>query len=112
MERIVLGLIEKIKISGKKKEKEVTVRIDTGAKYNSIDKRLASELGLGPIVRVVIIKTSNGSESRPVVRAKIEIKGKKLDCLFNLTDRAHMKYDALIGQEVLEKNFLIDPSKK
>lgn len=107
----IVGLVEKIKIIGGK-EKEVLARMDTGAHKNSISTHLASELRLGPIIKTVRIKTSNGTEVRPVIEAKIIIKGKKIKTSFNITDRKHMKYSVLIGQDVLKKGFLIDPSKE
>ena len=107
MEKIIVGFTEKVRIKGK----EVVARIDTGAKRNSICVELAAELKLGPIVNTHIIVSPNGKEVRPVIEAEVEISGKKIKSLFNITDRAHMKYRVLIGQEILKYGFLIDPSK-
>ena len=107
MGKISLGLIEKVKI----KDKEVIARVDTGANWNSICVELAAELKLGPIIKTQTIKSSNGTEVRPVVKTELEIRGKKIKSLFNITDRAHMKYRVLIGQEVLKHGFLVDPLK-
>lgn len=108
MDRVIIGLLEKVKINGK----ETLAKIDTGADRNSMDMKLAATLNLGPIIRTTSIKSSHGSSIRPVVKAELEIKGEKIIAEFNLTNRAHMKYPILIGKKVLiKKGFLIDPSK-
>ena len=107
MEKIILGLIEKVKINGK----EIIAKIDTGADRNSIDTKLAAELNLGPITQTTKITSSHGDSIRPVVQAELEIKNKKIQTQFNLTNRTHMKCPVLIGKEVLKKGFIIDPSK-
>ena len=110
MDKIVIGIIEKVKIKGKK-EKELLAKVDTGAHHNSMNMKLASELKLGPITRTAIIKNAHGKVVRPVVKATIEIKGKIIESEFNLSNREHMKYPILIGLNVLKQGFLIDPSK-
>ncbi len=103
----ILGLIEKVKIN----EHLVTAKVDTGAKYNSISSTLARKLNLGPVIRKIKIKTSNGYSKREVVKAKITIKGRKINALFNIAERSHMNYPVLIGTRTLKKGFLINPSK-
>lgn len=119
MKRTVVGLVEKIKIKGK----GVTARIDTGAEHNSIDKKLAQKLELGPILKTVMIRSASSrficpqcgykrkQSKRPVVSAEIIIKGRKIKSRFNIANRKHMKYKMLIGQDILKQGFLVDPSK-
>ncbi|MFH1332024.1 MAG: RimK/LysX family protein [archaeon] len=107
MDKIVVGLTEKVMIKGK----EVVARIDTGADRSSICKELYSELGLGPFVGKVKTKSVNNVELRPTVEAEFEIRGKKIRTLFNIADRSKMRYQLLIGQDVLKRGFLVDPSK-
>ncbi|MBL7100320.1 MAG: ATP-dependent zinc protease [Nanoarchaeota archaeon] len=107
MEKTVIGLVEKIQINGR----EVIARIDTGAEHSSLDKDFATTLNLGPVITTISIKSANGKEKRPVVEAEIKIKNKTLNSRFNIADREHMKYKALIGQNILKEGFLIDPSK-
>ena len=111
MDKVVIGLVEKVKIKGVK-EVEVLVKIDTGSRTNSIDTNLASEAQLGPIIKSVSIKSSHGKQIRPVVKAKIEIGGKILIASFNIASRGHLDYPVLIGTRTLKRGFLIDPSKK
>jgi len=105
--KIIIGYLEKIKINGR----EVVALIDTGATRSSVDIDLASELKLGPIVKKSIIKSSHGKSVRPVVKAKIEIGGKKINAFFNISARSHMSYGVLIGRNILKMGFLVDPSK-
>ena len=107
MEKTILGLIEDVKIHGR----IIKAKIDTGAKRSSISRELANELNLGPVIKVRGYKTSTGREKRPVIKTSISIKGRKFKATFNIANRAHMKYRILIGQNILKKRFLIDPSK-
>ncbi|MBI4447500.1 ATP-dependent zinc protease [Candidatus Woesearchaeota archaeon] len=107
LKREIIGLTEPIKIG----EEEIMARIDTGAKYNSICKTLAEKLSLGPPIKTIRIKSSTGKERRSMVQTEIEMKGRKLATVFNIADRQHMKYDVLIGYDLLKKEgFLIDPT--
>lgn len=107
MNKIVVGLTEKVLINGK----EVTARVDTGAHRSSICKELYSKLGLGPFIGKVKIKNVNNVEVRPTVEAELEIRGRKVFTVLNVADRSKMKYQLLIGQDVLKRGFLVDPEK-
>lgn len=108
MEKETIGTIEKVKINGH----EILAKIDTGAIKNSINIKLASKLKLGPIIKTIKIISATGEEKRPVIRATLEIKGKKIKTFFNITDRSKLKYPVLIGLNTIKDRFLIDPSKK
>jgi len=106
---IILGLTEEIKIKGN----VIKARVDTGARRCSIDKFIAKKLKLGPIIGEREYRSANGRTHRPVIEEEIVLKGVKMKILINLANRGHMKYDFLIGREVLKKGeFLIDPNKK
>lgn len=107
MEKIIVGLVEKVKIKGK----EVEARMDTGAEHSSIDQELASELKLGPVLKTILIRSASGKTNRPVVEAELEIKGKLIKSRLNIANREDMKYKILIGQNILKNGFLVDPSK-
>jgi hypothetical protein len=106
----IIGLTENIKLKGTKENAEILARIDTGATKSSIDLALANRLGLGPVVDSKLVKSAHGVKLRPVVRAEIEIGGKSIQAKFTLADRNHMRYEVLVGQNILKRNFLIDPS--
>lgn len=108
MNKTLIGLTEKIKIN----EKEITAKVDTGAEYNSICSSLANKLKLGATVRYVFIRSSHGRTRRPIIKAKVEIKGKTFETEFTIAARSHLTYPALIGKNLLKKGFLIDPNKK
>jgi hypothetical protein len=110
--RIIIGLTEEVLIKGKKKKRRIIARIDTGATKSSIDKALAKELELGPVLRNKVIKSAHGSTKRPIVAVKTRLAGRSLNCHFTIADRSHMKYKVLIGQNILTRGFLIDPLKK
>ena len=114
MKKSVVGLIENITIYGEDgKGKKIVARIDSGATKSSIDVKLAAELRLGPIIKTKVVKSTHGNTLRPVVNAKIEIAGKKIISEVTIADRTYMKYQLLIGQNILKKgNFMIDPRKK
>ncbi len=108
--KTLIGLTEEVRIIGER-SKRVVARIDTGATRSSIDVGLAHELGLGPEVRTVKIKSATGSSVRGVVKAKIIIAGRKIKASFTLADRKHMKYRVLVGQNILKRGFLIDTTR-
>lgn len=97
---------------------ETEARIDTGAKYSSIhaDKVTFDEnwtkFTRGDVTfkvntdRFIKIKNVHGGESirRPMIRLDVTIKGKRFNGIeFTVNDRAHMKYQVLIGRNILEQ---------
>lgn len=111
MEKSIIGLVEKITLKGENLDKEVDARIDTGAQISSIDMKLATELKLGPVIRTKKIRSANGSMVRPILEVEINIDGHDIKEEFTLSNREHMDFPVLIGQNILKKGFLIDPSK-
>lgn len=112
LDKRILGLTEHVLIHSESTSKEVLARVDTGATRSSVDIKLAAEIGLGPILQTRLVKSSLGTDLRPIVRAKIMIVGKEIETTFTLADRNHMQYKILIGQNILKQGFLIDPLKE
>ena len=114
--RTIVGLVENITLNGingnTNTKKKIIARIDTGAVKSSIDARLAAELQLGPIIKRKLVTSAHGRTLRPVMEAEVRIVRRKIKSEFTIADRNHMKYKILIGQNILKKNFLIDPMKK
>lgn len=92
-------------------------RVDTGAKYSSIHADWLSfdenwtKFRRGDVTfkvntdRVIKIKNVHGGEStrRAMIKLDITIKGQRLNGVeFTVNDRAHMKYEVLIGRNILE----------
>src|SRR3989344_6313562 len=105
--KLILGLIENIKINGI----QVEAKIDTGADKSSICNSLVDKLKLVPTGKMILVRSSHGSTKRKIYMADIELKGKKFNSEFTVTDRAHLNFDVLIGRNILKKGFLIDPTK-
>lgn len=108
--KTIIGLTEHVRIIASR-SKRIIARIDTGATRSSIDMGLAKELGIGPLIKTVKVKSATGSSVRGVVKAKIIIAGRKINASFNLADRRHMKYHVLVGQNILKRGFLIDTTR-
>lgn len=110
-EKTVLGLTEEITLHGPEGDRKIVARIDTGAVKSSIDLQLASEMRLGPIVASKLVKSANGKKLRPIIEVEIMLCGQRSKEHFTMADRSHMKYEMLIGQNILKHGFLIDPCK-
>lgn len=110
MSKITVGLIEPVRVIGRKKEIEVMGKFDTGAERTSIDKKIISEVGANTIGKTT---TSNvhGKTVRSLVDIKLKIKGKKFNVKANISDRSSRKYKVLIGRDAIFSNFIIDVSK-
>lgn len=106
-----IGLHEMVTIFGKSGKKTIKARIDTGATKSSIDTSLARELDLGPVIRIAKVKSASGKQHRDIVLVNAELAGKKMQAEFTVTDRSHMTYSILIGQNILKQGFIIDPAR-
>jgi len=124
-----VGWVEKAKIPGV--DKEVKVKLDTGAETTSINAEILEkpnrQLESGgmikfrfkdgegtdaiferPIVRWVEIKSREGDNiERPVVQMKFCIAGRWIEEEVNLADRDDFNYPVLIGRNMLKKSRLI-----
>ena len=59
------------------------------------------------------IKSSFGDvQARYVIRTQIQLFEETIAAEFSLSDRSDLKYPVLIGRALLQKNFLVDVSKK
>ena len=106
VKRDIIGLTEEVII----RKKRVIARIDTGARRCSIDRELAKDLNLGPVLAEKKYRSAAGHTRRPVVEEEIKMNDVKIKVRLNISDRSKMKYRVLIGREALRKgNFLIDP---
>jgi ribosomal protein S6--L-glutamate ligase len=56
-----------------------------------------------PLLRFVTVLASNGSEKRPIVKFDVVFNGNSFsDVEFNISDRSDMKYQVIIGKNLLE----------
>lgn len=110
MKRIV-GLVEPVTVIGKKNIKAFA-KFDTGAARTSIDRKLAKEAGLGPVIKYKKIKSAlSPGQRRGIVKAKIRIGRKVYETEATLSNRDHSKCKVLIGRDIIYDNFVIDISK-
>ena len=112
MPRDIVGIVEEIEVRGRETVKSMAV-FDTAARMTSVDVRLAARAQLGPIVRTTKISNPSlkGQIRRPVVEARIRIKGRLFDTLVNIQDREHMAFPVIIGRNIITGNFMVDAKK-
>ena len=84
--KAIIGLVVTATVKGKNKKKKLKAKVDTGADKSSIDTTLASQLGLGPVIKTKKIWSAVGGMVRPVIKADIKINGKELNSDFTIAD--------------------------
>ncbi len=110
----IVGIIELVTVKGKKGMKTVKAKLDTGTDRTCVDYDLAAEVGLGPLVDTIKVRSASGSrpETHVLAEAEIIIHRQRFSLPVSLEDRSEMKYEVLIGRDLLERSiFLIDPRK-
>lgn len=129
-----MGWVEKAKIPGV--EKEIKVKLDTGATTTSINAEILeqpkekSESGGNirfrfldgdgnkevferSVIRWVQIKSREGADiRRPVVRMKLCVAGRWIEEEVNLADRDDFNYPILIGRNMLKEGKLVVDSSQ
>lgn len=112
MKKQFVGLVEEVEVVGQKRIKTLAL-CDSGAKNTSVDISLAAKAMLGPIIKTTKIKSASISREirRPVVKAKVKIKGRVFNTEVNVQDRSHMTFPVIIGRNILTGNFIIDTKK-
>ena len=123
-EKIIIGAVEDVILIpwGVK----VPALMDTGAAESSLDvcdftiegrfvnftlgDRCGGSKARLPLIGRRYVKTSEGSERRPVVEIEICIGSKRLRTPVTLNDRSRMEYSFLVGRKTLKGNFIVDVS--
>ncbi|MDS0284010.1 RimK/LysX family protein [Haloarcula onubensis] len=108
-ENVVVGYIEEVVVSGTRGNKNVLAKSDTGATRTSIDAELAAEIGTGPILDIVKIKSGSlkSGRRRPVVDLVVGLGGTQHTVTASVEDRSHMDYPLLLGRDIL-KHYQVD----
>jgi len=108
-ENVVVGYIEEVVVTGTRGNKTVLAKSDTGATRTSIDAELAAEIGTGPILDIVKIKSGSlkSGRSRPVVDLVVGLGGTQHTVTASVEDRSHMDYPVLLGRDIL-KHYQVD----
>lgn len=110
----IIGLVESVQIKGKLGIVTKKALFDTGATRTSIDVRVASKAGVGPIISSVKVKSASskrGYTRRAIAEAIIFVKGKRIKTGVNIEDREGLPYSILVGRDIIHNNFVIDVSK-
>lgn len=110
----IVGIIELVTVKGEKGMKTVKAKLDTGTDRTCVDYGLAAEVGLGPLVDTIKVRSTSGNnpETHVLAEAEIIIHQQHFSLPVSLEDRSKMKYEVLIGRDLLERSiFLIDPRK-
>jgi len=107
-----ISTIEEIKIRGRdKKWITVKAKVDTGAWRTSISEKLAEELGLleeSNILWTKKVRSSLGSEERPVINLTFRLAGRKITTPASVAKRMALRYPVIIGRKNL-KGMLVNP---
>jgi RimK family alpha-L-glutamate ligase len=108
-EKVIVGYIEEVVLSGTRGNKTVLAKSDTGATRTSIDAELAAEIGTGPILDIVKIKSGSlkSGRARPVVDLVVGVGGTQHTVTASVEDRSHMDYPVLLGRDIL-KHYQVD----
>ena len=103
-ENVVVGYIEEVVVHGTRGNKTVLAKSDTGATRTSIDAELAAEIGTGPILDIVKVKSGSvkSGRSRPVVDLVVGLGGTQHTVTASVEDRSHMDYPLLLGRDILQ----------
>jgi len=108
-----VGPLEVIKVKigkGKKNTKEMRAKIDTGAFRSSIDRTLATELGLLAPEKILYsrhYRSALGKNmDRPVIGLTFWLKDRKIVTAVNVADRKKLRTKFLLGRKDLQ-GFLV-----
>jgi hypothetical protein len=110
----IIGIIELITVKGKKGMKTVKAKMDTGTDRTCVDYHLATEVGLGPLIDTIKVRSasSKNPETHLLAEAEIIIYQQHFSLPVSLEDRSRMTHEVLIGRDLLEMSvFLINPRK-
>jgi hypothetical protein len=107
----IVGLTEEVVVSGTRSSAVILAKSDTGAKRTSIDSDVAGTLGIGDDAEEVRVRSSNGVEARCVHPFSVELRGRTHEVVASITDRSAMRYDAILGRDVLS-SYLVDSSRE
>lgn len=112
-EAVVIGLTERVVVSGTTDTRTIIGRADSGANRTSIDLQLAADVGAGPIHTVESADRSGNrrEQSRPVVDVVIGLGGTQSTVAASIENHDRMDYPIVLGRDVL-RNYQIDVDRR
>lgn len=110
---LTIGYTERVTVSAGRKPATVIAKSDTGAERTSIDFDVAAEIGAGPIVDTVYVKSGSrtGRQKRPLVEIDVKIGDRWQTVTASLENRSHMNYAVLLGRDLLD-GYHVDVTKR
>jgi len=125
-EATAVGLEEKIVIKHINDNQPFEGKVDTGADRCSLHGENIEvgenyvRFSIGEtrykvaLERFVTVLAANGSEKRPIVKFNVEFNGNSFENIeFNISDRSDMKYQVIIGKNLLEvAGVLVNPTQE
>lgn len=111
----IVGFVEEVSLLDENNEaikgfESIKARIDSGATIGSIDKSFVEKIKPKEVGKK-LVKSSHGITRRVVVELTMSLAGNIVSGNFTVIDRSHMTYPILVGQDVLLKDYIIDPKK-
>jgi len=108
-----IGYTERVTVSAGQQAVDVIAKSDTGAQRTSIDFDVAAEIGAGPIIDTVYVKSGSrtGRQKRPVVEIDVKIGNRWQTVTASIEDRNHMTYPVLLGRDLLD-GYRVDITKR
>lgn len=105
--RKTIGAIEEVHVLGHNGKREVVrAKIDTGADGSSIDRVLASELGLleaDNILYYDYFRNALGRKKREIVGVTFVMAGRKLRTQISIADRSRLRTKMIVGRRDLKQ---------
>lgn len=112
MQILVLGRRVHIIVVGTKGAAPYLAKIDTGAYSSSIDRSVATTLGV-PITGTKKVKSALGDDAREVGLCRFSIAGINIESKVSISDRSKLRCPVLIGRKDLAQlEALVDVTKK
>lgn len=108
----ILGIIEPVLITDTHGyQHTIMAKIDTGAWRTTIDKSLATKMGLHTnVLEKRSVQGALGKQTRPVIELSLKLHNRTIKTKAFLADRSQLNYDMIVGRRDL-KGFLVDPNK-
>ncbi|MFW5917001.1 MAG: RimK/LysX family protein [Halorubrum sp.] len=108
-----IGYTERVTVSAGGRAVDTVAKSDTGARRTSIDFDIAADIGAGPIVDTIYVKSGSQTrrKKRPLVEIDVEIDNRWQTVTASIENRTHMNYPVLLGRDVLD-GYRVDVTKR
>jgi RimK family alpha-L-glutamate ligase len=110
---MAVGYTERVTVSAGQQSVDVIAKSDTGAQRTSIDFDVAAEIGAGPILNTVNVKSGSQKrrQKRPLVEIDVKIGTRWQTVIASVENRSHLNYSVLLGRDLLD-GYHVDVTKR